>query len=81
MDNIDAGALDAAKAFVGRCSQEAEIHTVVMVTDGASGGIVITIEGATEAGDETRRQFFMGGIRSGEEILTNQARALVGYGS
>lgn len=68
MDKIDSDVLAQAAKHVDACAIHGEVHTVILVTDGATGGARLTVEGSGFDGEEFRYEFHIGGIRDGEGI-------------
>lgn len=61
---------DAAD-LVDDCAAEAELHTVTLLLDGASGGAILTIQGSVEEHGfltDFERKYIVGTTRNGELI-------------
>ena len=66
--------VDAAR-LVDDCAAEAELHTVKLELDGASGGVILTVLGSIEQhGFSTgfERVYIVGTTRNGEVVSTTQ---------
>lgn len=68
MDTIDTAVLVRAGKHVDACVANGDVHTVILVTDGATGGALLTVEGSGADGEEFRQQFCVGGSRDGETL-------------
>jgi hypothetical protein len=76
MMDLTGSVLRDAARFVDDCAGEAELHTVKMEIDGASGGVILTVLGSIEhpAGMSTgfERTYIVGTTRDGEVVSTTQ---------
>lgn len=75
MDTIDTAVLVRAGKHVDECRTLGDVHTVILVTDGATGGALLTVEGSLSDGEEFRRQFCVGGNRDGEAVALGAGRS------
>lgn len=57
MDTIDGQAMHDAAKYVAECGQYADIHTVTVTLNGATGGTTVTVQGFTEAMDDYERTY------------------------